>query len=255
VVEGDPDCPVEGNIVLRAAALLRGEVGGDRPSLAFGLRKRIPLAAGLAGGSSDAAAALDLAAAAWGLRLHPARRLGLALRLGADVPFFSAGHACALVGGIGEGLEPLPGPRAPVGLLLVTPEGRLSTADVFRALDSAPRPDGRAATAADELADALRSGLDAAGLARLARRLREANDLWPAALALLPSLRPLRDALEASLRCPVLMTGSGSTLFGLFVSPAAAVEAAVRLRSAALPGLAGCRIIVTASASSREDQP
>jgi 4-diphosphocytidyl-2-C-methyl-D-erythritol kinase len=248
LVTGDPDCPVADNLVLRAAGSLRDVVGDPLPGLAFELHKRIPVAAGLAGGSSDAAVALDLAAAAWGVRLHPATRLQVALLLGADVPFFSAGHAAALVGGIGESLEPLPPPYPPAGLVLVTPRQRLSTARVFLAHDVAARPTGTAEARVDDLADRLRAGLDGAELAALATDLRLANDLWPAAASQAPELAGLRDRLEAELGQPFLLTGSGPTLVGISASPSVAQAAAGYLVDAALPGLDGAIITPTSSA-------
>ncbi len=123
--------PPADNLVLRAAALLRADAGStDLPPLAFVLRKRIPVAAGLGGGSSDAAAALQLAAAAWGIRLTQGRQRRLAASLGSDVPFFTTG-GWVLVGGRGERLSPLPPPGGPPGVLLVVPTVRLSTRLAF----------------------------------------------------------------------------------------------------------------------------
>jgi 4-diphosphocytidyl-2-C-methyl-D-erythritol kinase len=260
VVTGAPDCPVADNLVLRAAAALREAAGEPLPGLSFALHKRIPVAAGLAGGSSDAAAALDLAAEAWGLRLHPATRLQVALRLGADVPFSALGHPAALVGGIGEGLEALSPPRPPAGILLVTPPQRLVTAQVFRALDEGTgwgraRGEGTAAARVDALADRLRHGLDGEGLAGLASGLREANDLWPAAAALAPDLSAVRKRLESELARTVLLTGSGPTLVSLFPAPDGADAAAAHLATARLPELDGSVIIATSSAASAADDP
>ena len=84
-----------------------------------------------------------------------ARRLDLALGLGADVPFFAAGHAASLVGGIGEQLVPLPAPDPPAGVVLITPWQRLSTAQVFAELDRVPAPAAVAAGRVAELADLL----------------------------------------------------------------------------------------------------
>ena len=149
-VELDPDgatdsLEVEGeikasddNLVLRAASHLRAAIDPTLPALRFQLRKRVPAAAGLGGGSSDAASAIDLALAAWGVRLHPAERLGAALRVGADVPFFTVGHAASLVEGIGEHVVALPAPAPPPGIMLITPRERLSTAAVFAEYDRAP---------------------------------------------------------------------------------------------------------------------
>jgi 4-diphosphocytidyl-2-C-methyl-D-erythritol kinase len=264
VIEGDPSCPVEDNLVLRAAAVLRGLAADGRrmteaprasplPALLFRLRKRIPMGAGLAGGSSDGAAALDLAADAWGLRLHPTARLEAALRLGADVPFFAAGHDAALVAGIGEALEPLPGLRTPAGVLLVTPGVRLATAQVFREHDGGalgPAAADPAKHAADALADRLRDGLDGPELAGLACGLRDANDLWPAALRLVPALGELRASLERATGRPFLLTGSGSTLFCLYPSPSQA-RAAAGTVNAALAGVpAGSDAWVEATSTS-----
>jgi 4-diphosphocytidyl-2-C-methyl-D-erythritol kinase len=260
VVDGDPDCPVEGNLVLRAASLLRvlaaGAAGSSRPyrappRLLFRLRKRIPMGAGLAGGSSDGAAALDLAAQAWGLRLHPAERLEAALRLGADVPFFAAGHAAALVGGIGEDLVPLPRLREPAGVLLVTPGLRLATADVFREHDRIGPQGPTADEVVERLATRLREGIDGRALAGLADGLRDANDLWPAAVSLAPSLGDLRAALEDVTGRAFLLTGSGSTVFALYPSANEARDAAGRLERALPAALAdpGTRIAATSTSS------
>ena len=115
--------------MLQAAAALRAEIASQTPrqaeadlaSLAFTLQKRIPVGGGLAGGSTDAATALRLALRAWGHASDPDQLLTLAMRLGADVPFFVAGHPAARIGGIGERIEPLPPLRSPVGVLLITP--------------------------------------------------------------------------------------------------------------------------------------
>lgn len=212
----DPD-----NLVLRAARLLRAWAARPLEPLAFDLEKRIPVAAGLGGGSADAAAALTLAAQAWGLPLTARERRHLAARLGSDVPFFASGSRAALVRGRGEEVEPLPVPVGAPGFLLASePEG-LATSDVFGALAAAggpPGPDAPATRAALALADALRAGLDGRGLASWAQRLRDANDLWPPAVALRPVLGDLRRALEERLGRPLLLSGSGPTLLALYPS-------------------------------------
>jgi 4-diphosphocytidyl-2-C-methyl-D-erythritol kinase len=126
-VAGPDTGPRAENLVLRAISLAREAVGagwpgvGRPPPLAARLDKRIPVAAGLGGGSSDAAAALDAALEAWDAELGPQERAGVAARLGSDVPFFLAGGP-ALVQGRGELVTPLPAmPGDPVGVLLVIP--------------------------------------------------------------------------------------------------------------------------------------
>ncbi len=241
-IGGDPECPVDGNLVLRAAADLRERLEADLPPLAFRLQKVIPMDAGLAGGSADAAAALDLAAEAWEIGLEPATRHAAAAGLGSDVPFFAADVPGALVSGVGDVLEPLPAPHG-FGALLVSPPVRLGTRSVFGAFDSV-RPAGRyeeSAAVVDGLASALRSGMNGGALVEWATPLRDANDLWPAAVSLVPLLGELRTSLEEQLERPVLLTGSGSTLFALYPSSAEAADAGRTLAALALPELAGAR--------------
>jgi len=254
-ISGAADTPVEGNLVLRAAGLLRAETGRPLAPLALHLRKTIPAAAGLGGGSSDALAALDLAAAAWGLRLGARRRRELAATLGSDVPFFALG-GWAVVSGRGERLRRLPAPAGGrLGVLLVVPAERLSTRDVFAAFDAAGEaevggagesralregaavgiasrpaasPPGSRRGATRRLAALLRRG---AGTSELAD-LQPANDLVPAALALLPGLDRLRRHLGDLLGRPVHLTGSGPTLVVLYPSPGDARSAAAAVRAA-----------------------
>jgi 4-diphosphocytidyl-2-C-methyl-D-erythritol kinase len=187
------------------------------------------MAAGLGGGSSDAAAALRVAGRAWGLDPGSEPRLEAVLRLGADVPFFAAGLAVAAVTGIGDVLEPLPAPDPPAGVLLVTPTVRLATAAVFTRLDGSAPPAGASAGAIAALASLLRTGLDGAGLASAAASLRNANDLWAPAGSLAPGLAGARAALEAELGRPFLLSGSGTTLFAVYPSGAQAAAAACHL--------------------------
>ncbi len=232
-VVGDADCPIADNLVLRAARLVRDSIevdGADLPPLALTLAKQIPMGAGLAGGSSDAAAAIDVCAESWGIGISPESRLSLAARLGADVPFFAAGGPAALVEGIGERLEPLPGVRGGFGVVLVTPPIRMATREAFAAFDALDRAAStRAAAAVGDLAEALRAGLDGSQLATMAASLRDANDLWPAAAVLAPELRGLRSTLERGLERPILMTGSGSTLVALYPSVGEAAAAGAGL--------------------------
>jgi 4-diphosphocytidyl-2-C-methyl-D-erythritol kinase len=237
--------PGAGDLALRALRLLRETRLPGAPGLALGLEKHVPLAAGLAGGSADAAAALALAARTWGIELADAERLALAVQLGSDVPFLAADVDAALVTGRGEQVRPLPGPLEPVGILLVTTGGGLSTREVFAvwAADDMPGTAGAlAAEHARDLSARLESGCRAEGLVVAAAELRDANDLWPAVIRLRPDLVPLRDTLEARLARPVLLSGSGPTLIALYPSRAAAETATTALRAEAVAGLPAAAI-------------
>jgi 4-diphosphocytidyl-2-C-methyl-D-erythritol kinase len=259
-VTGDTGVPAADDLVLRAAASLRRAVGGPLPALRFRLEKDIPVAAGLAGGSADAAAALELAARMWDLGLDDEHLATVAVGLGADVPFCRSRAAAARVTGIGERIQSLPAPSPPMGVVLVTPPWAQSTAAVFAAFDRLEAvaregtPEARAGvvrTAAEgavgTLASALMAGATAVEVSGLAADLRDANDLWPAATSLLPALAPLRGALEGALDRPILMTGSGATLLALYPSPQEAARAAAVLTRSRPREAEGARIIATAS--------
>jgi len=225
------------NLVLRALVATRLAVGGSwpggparAPALAARLDKRIPVAAGLAGGSSDAAATIDGALEAWGAALDPDARSRVALGLGSDVPFFFAGGP-ALVEGRGERVTALAGVGGSPGVLLVTPAVALPTGAVFEAFTmlrvaSGGRGDGSVRLSSEHLASELRSGLSVADLVARAGVLAAANDLLPAAAALVPTLIPFRRALFRLLGRPVGLSGSGPTLWALYPSEAEAAEAA-----------------------------
>ncbi|HXG25580.1 MAG TPA: hypothetical protein VNL94_01825, partial [Candidatus Binatia bacterium] len=218
--------------------------GADTFPLAARLEKRVPVAAGLAGGSSDAAAAIDGALEAWGADVTAEDRLRAAAATGSDVPFFLAG-GLALVEGRGERVTPLndlAGP--PPGVLVVTPPAPLSTQAAFRALDTDPAaaaPNrGSTRLTSEHLAQELGPGyppMRAADLLRRAGVLAVANDLAAAADVVLPGLRALRRALTRLLGVPVGLSGSGPTLWALYPSLEAAEETAERVRGELALGL------------------
>ncbi len=220
-VEGVPEG--RDNLALRAA---RGFLAGAdlRCRVRVRLAKHIPPAAGLGGGSSDAGAVLRALSAAFPEALSREALAYLALDLGADVPFFLDPRP-ALVSGVGERVEPLPG-EVSLALVLAHPGALLPTAEVFRAHDVlSPAGSEPAAAALRALWGRVAGGgpdRDGA-LAELSR-----NDLEPAALRLCPPIGRLRERLlDVGAAC-VGMSGSGPTLYGVFASVAAAEEALAR---------------------------
>ena len=231
--------------VLRAIAEARRRVGRGAETfpLAARLEKRIPVAAGLAGGSSDAAAALEGGLEAWGAELGREERLAAAAVLGSDVPFFLAGGP-ALVEGRGERVSPLRQVSRGIGVMLVTPRVEVSTPAVFAALDADPAaaPANRGSTrlTSEHLAAELGPGYPPMAPADFLRRagvLAVANDLSPAADLLAPGLRALRRALTRLLGVPIGLSGSGPTLWALYPSLDDAEAAAGRAREETRLGL------------------
>lgn len=242
--------PVADNLVLRAVAAARETVGlgpgrPPTPPLAARLDKRIPVAAGLGGGSSDAAAAFDAALEAWGAtdRVDVERWRRAAVSIGSDVPFFLTGTP-ALVEGRGERVTPLRGLHGHPGILLVTPDVAVRTPDVFAVFDGARQGaagDGAVRLTSGHLAQELGNGLSATDLVARAGVLAAANDLLPAALAVAPGLVDVRRALTRRLGRPIGLSGSGPTLWTLYPSlgeaEAAAREVATAVADGALPTL------------------
>lgn len=212
-----PLSPGEDNLVLRAARLLQAETG-TRKGAHIHLAKRIPMGAGLGGGSADAAAALLALCRLWNLPCDGKMLHALALRLGADVPFCLQG-GLARAQGIGEALATLP-PLAPFHLVILQPEAsHLSTPEVFRRYDAAAeRP-------AQPDIDAAIAALQARDVPRMTRCL--ANALQPAAIALCPAIEGALAHLEGEGALLARMTGSGSAVFGMFADAQAAARAAV----------------------------
>ena len=212
-VDGQPSTDHD-NLVLRAARALREETGARRGVRMF-LEKRIPARAGLGGGSADCAAALIALNRLWGLGLSDGRLQAIGLRLGADVPYCLAGGLCR-VRGIGEAVQRLPeGPKQ--HLVMARLGDGLSTADVFRAWDenpSFPPTDAAGAVAA------LLSG-DFDGLRALAH-----NALTAPAARLMPEIPEKIAALYAEGARYAQMSGSGSTVYGVFARRDEAARAA-----------------------------
>jgi 4-diphosphocytidyl-2-C-methyl-D-erythritol kinase len=209
---------VEGeNLATRALAALR-QRGWQQPPLRIEIEKRVPVAAGLGGGSADAAAVLRLAAGELG------DLSGLAAELGADVPS-QLRPSLALVGGAGERVEPLPAP-APHAAVLLPDGGGLSTAAVFAEADRLGV--GRPAEELEVLATTLRE-VAGAGASPLSYPELLVNDLEAPARSLRPAIGAALEALREAGAPVAILSGSGPTAVGLFPDLAAARAAAAAL--------------------------
>ena len=198
-----------GDLVATAAQVFR-KATGVAPNVAIEVQKRIPIGAGLGGGSSDAACTLRALRHLLLPTLPPEELLGMAGEIGSDVPFFLGAAPRALAVGRGEVLTPLP-PAEPRFVVIAWPGVGLATADVYRA----SRPGTGDAT------DRVLGGAE-----------RGPNDLEPAAARLCPELgRLLGGAREAGV--PLQVTGSGSAAFALYADPGEAVGALRSLKAIA----------------------
>jgi 4-diphosphocytidyl-2-C-methyl-D-erythritol kinase len=223
-------CPgVEGeNLAARALAALR-EHGWKAPRLRIEIEKRIPVAAGLGGGSADAAAVLRLAATGdfvshSGTKSPVPDLAVIAAELGADVPS-QLSPSLALVRAAGEAVEPLPQP-APHAVVLLPAGGGLSTAEVFAEADRLGL--SRSTEELEELSGRLRAAAGA-GASPLEYAELLVNDLEPAARSLRSGIDGALEALHRAGAAHALLTGSGPTVFGLFRSLDEAHAAAAEL--------------------------
>jgi 4-diphosphocytidyl-2-C-methyl-D-erythritol kinase len=206
------------DLTARALAALR-ERGWDSPPLRIEVEKRLPVAAGLGGGSADAAAVLRMAMGEIeGLR-------ALAAGIGADVPPQLQPRPC-LVAGAGEVIEPVP-PPADHGVVLIPQEQGLSTGEVYAEADRLGL--SRGASELEVVRRRLRDAL-AEGASPLSYTEHLINDLQPAAISLRPEIEEALTALSDTGASHSMVTGSGPTAFGLFETRAEAAPAAEGLR-------------------------
>ncbi|HEU4596973.1 MAG TPA: 4-(cytidine 5'-diphospho)-2-C-methyl-D-erythritol kinase [Pyrinomonadaceae bacterium] len=217
-----PDIPTdESNLVLRAASALRERFGVRRGARIL-LEKRIPAGGGLGGGSSDAAATLVGLTRLWGLETDTGELAEIGARLGADVPFFLTGGT-ALGTGTGAEITPLKDlPRK--CLVLVTPGVRVSTAEAFKALG---------VTALTKAGSAVMLPISHAE-AEFRDSLCEVmtNDFEPSVFRLFPEIGRARDALKSAGAECAMLSGSGSSVFGVFENESAAERARASLAEA-----------------------
>lgn len=205
------------NLVTRARDLVRS-LAGSPPAAAITLEKHLPVASGLGGGSSDAAAALRALCRLWRLNIAPEILAAKALALGADVPMCLAGKPL-IARGIGERLEALPGLPA-LALVLVNPGVAVSTPSIFAALESRDSPP-------------LPPLPVLPGLHALAAWLCETrNDLETPAIAAAPQIADALAALRGTGAAVARMSGSGATSFGLYAGDGEAKRAAATIATA-----------------------
>ncbi len=195
--------PIPDNLVERAARLIL-EAGETPGTVAIRLRKRIPLGAGLGGGSSDAAAVLLALPVLTGSALEIAQLLELGRQLGSDVPYFLLGGTVAA---IGRGTELFPLPDAPARRgVLVAPDLHVSTADAYRWLAPRLTSESQQNKIFSFQTQTWQPGVTACSQ----------NDFEPVVFERHPRLAGLKERLVGAGACPAMMSGSGAALFGLF---------------------------------------
>ena len=210
----------ERNLIQRAAVLLK-ERYGSRFGASIHLGKRIPTEAGLGGGSSNAAVALLGLAFLWKLKISKDELCALGARLGADVPFFFTGGT-ALGTGLGEQVAPLTEVSA-AHLLIVTPDAKMATAEAYRELNA------RALTKAD--------GDTILPISRADEHFADSfpdalhNDFERVVFRLKPEIERAKNSLVLKGARRALMTGSGSSIFGIFENQETQERAARALRA------------------------
>lgn len=217
------DVPPEKNLVLQAAERLRRHAN-LRSGASIRLTKNLPVAAGLGGGSADAAACLLGLKKLWKLEVDRAALLRIGLELGADVPACLTASPCYLTG-IGEGIERVEN-LPTLWMVLVNPGIALSTPRVFSEFA--------------ERFSAPRTALQTAGVsgtndraALLTALFSSVNDLEGPAISLVPQIAECLGALRATSGCLLArMSGSGASCFGLFASPEEAAASAHSIKTA-----------------------
>jgi 4-diphosphocytidyl-2-C-methyl-D-erythritol kinase len=210
--------PPEQNLAVRAAAAVLESVGHPA-AIHLTLTKLIPVRAGLGGGSSDAAAALNATNRLVGNAIPRHELLQIAARIGSDVPFFLSGASLALAWNRGERMVRLP-PLPPAPALLLTPKVPIPTAEAYGWVDAARQSAGRRGAVALDL-DALSSWGD---IARMA-----GNDFESPVFGRHPEVRTAFEALVSTRPLLCRMSGSGSTLFAIYRSPRDREDAAMML--------------------------
>jgi len=196
--------PLDGEDLAARAVTALARATGREPFAFVSIRKRIPLAAGMGGGSSDAAATLHGLAQLWRV---DADLMRIGAELGADVPFFASGARAAFVSGRGELVRALAPPRDPIDVVVLRPPLRLPTAEVFGSFTMSDRV---AASRVEQLVSAFEQGRVTPDVIRT----YAANDLLAAAERQCEAITTWRTAAAAR-GIPLFLTGSGPTLFAV----------------------------------------
>ncbi len=216
------DCgelPTDGSNLIYKAAKLMMEEFGIKGGVHIHLQKNIPIAAGMAGGSTDAAAALKGLRELYGLDVPDGRLMELGVRIGADVPYCIMGGT-ALAEGIGEKLTALPAPPG-CPLVVAKPGVNVSTKSVYEQLDGS---EGYEHPDIDGMAAALREG----SLEGIVKRL--GNVLENVSVKRYPVISDIKNKMLLCGALGSLMSGSGPTVFGIFGSKEQAEDAAEQIR-------------------------
>lgn len=209
---------ISNNLIFRAAKLMK-EYYGIKEGIEISLKKHIPVAAGMAGGSTDAAATMVAMNELFELGKTKEELMELAVRLGADIPFCILGGT-ALAEGIGEKLTSLPAPKQAV-LLVAKPDIMVSTKDVYENLhveEIAKHPD------IDGMIQALKDG----SLEGVITRME--NVLENVTIQLHPVISEIKEVMKAKGAMNALMSGSGPTVFGIFQTEEDAKKAEMVIR-------------------------
>ena len=212
-IGGNVDIP--DNLIVRAARLCLDEMR-VAAEVDFELDKRIPMGAGLGGGSTDAAAVLLALPSLAGKTIPQQRLIAMAAQLGSDVPFFLLGGTAAVLGR-GEELYPIADRRA-AHVLLVSPDVHVSTPEAYRALSARLTPESVKPKLTGFQCDLWTGGGEAA------------NDFEQVVFEQHPRLKTIRNQLRRAGASTALMTGSGSSVFGIFPGKAE-LDAAAKLFS------------------------
>jgi len=205
----------DGNLVFQAAQLFYKTIG-ERPGVRIVLEKNIPVAAGLGGGSSDAAAALHGLNCLFAGNLTQDQLQEMALKLGADVPFFVKPCSAAMATGIGERLQEIE-PLADIWIIMVNPGFMVSTKWVYENLPLTTHSNPYILARGQKLPEDFFSNLPASAV-------EQGNDLEAITIKRYPQIGEIKETMKQAGAAAALMSGSGPTVFGLFLSEGTATD-------------------------------